>query len=126
MLLFLVVFAIILIVYNIKCIKQIIRYYSGIGTSYCYFEAKQHCNDSILIYYHLGEFYDLSTPSIDSLQKSYGFFGEYPNEDVAYYIIDLYNTIIFKEVKQRVGENKWKEYELKEDSIYKSTAERYK
>ena len=124
--LFLLIIVITLIVINFKLVKKVFSYYSGIGTPYCYFEAKKHCNDTLLVYYYQGEFFDLSTPAIDSLQRCYGFSGEYPNEVVAHYIIDFYNSIVFQEIKHRVGENKWKEYKFREDSICKSVVERYK
>jgi hypothetical protein len=94
------------------------RYFTGIGTPYSYFQAQKAKHDSILVFYEQ----DLADPvyiiNIDSLNLKYGFKDEFGGLKVSYSVMELYNSIIRKELMRRLGKNGWDEYQSKLDSLY--------
>jgi len=100
-------------------IKHGFTYYTGIGTKYSYLEAKEASNDSILTIYLQNLYEYILIPEQDSLDLKYGFRTMYVEDNVSISVIMLYNAVIKKELKRRLGP-KWDEYLFKLDSLYKS------
>jgi hypothetical protein len=99
-------------------VKDGFRYFTGIGTSCSYFQAQKAKNDSILVMYDSTLPYSIHyTGKFDSLQLAYGFKWEYGGEKVSDPVMNLYNSVIKKELLCRLGKDKWNEYCFKADSI---------
>lgn len=94
-------------------------YYTGIGTEYSYFKAKKSLNDSILTIYRQNLYEYILIPEQDSLDNNYGFRTMFVKDNVSISVIMLYNSVIKKELKRRLG-SKWNEYLFKLDSLQKS------
>ena len=114
----LLIIVLILIVYFGFVLKGV-SILTGIGTPYSYFEAKKAIKKETLIFYEQ-ELVHPFPPYInyDSLQLLYGFKWEYGGTEVSYSVIKLYNSIIEKELRRRLGK-RWDEYQSKVDSISK-------
>jgi hypothetical protein len=93
---------------------------TGIGTPYSYFEAQKATKNRTLIFYEQ-ELINPLSPYInyDSLQRLYGFKWEYGGTEVSYSVIKLYNSIIEKELRHRLGK-RWDEYQQKINSLSKT------
>jgi hypothetical protein len=93
------------------------RYFTGLGTPYSFFQAQKAKHDSILIFYEQDLVYPLYVEGGDSLKLEYGFKYEYSELEVSYSVMDLYNSVIRKELMRRLGESGWNEYLSKMDSL---------
>ena len=89
---------------------------TGLGTPYSYFEAHKAKQDSILTFYSQVLDYSFINGNFDSLQLIYGFRWVYGGTQVSSEVIELYNSVIEKELHRRLG-IRWNEYLLKVDSI---------
>ncbi|MDR0811922.1 MAG: hypothetical protein LBN23_06610 [Paludibacter sp.] len=98
-------------------VKDGFRYFTGIGTPYSYFQAQKAKNDSILIVYMQNLEYYVCYVNYDSLRLQYGFKEEFGGLEVSSSILHLYNSVIYKEIECRLGEDKLKEYGFKLDSL---------
>ena len=101
-----------------------IRFYTGIGTSYNFFNATKNKNKEILIFYFGGGGFPFVYVNLDSIQKKYGFKYERTRENVNFKILDYYNNIIQKELIRRIGIVGWNNYQKKQDSIYRAEAKK--
>jgi hypothetical protein len=108
-----------LIIVYLGLIKKGVRYFTGIGTPYSYFQAQKAKNDSILILYIQEIEHPMAIINDDSLKLHYGFKEEFGGLEVFSSVLDLYNSIIHKELLRRLGKDKWKEYCIKLDSLQK-------
>jgi hypothetical protein len=107
-----------LIIIYLGLIKNGFRYFTGIGTPYSYFQAQKAKNDSILILYIQEIEHPMVIINDDSLKLHYGFKEEFGGLEVFSSVLDLYNSVIHKELLRRLGKDKWKEYRTKLDSLY--------
>ena len=107
--------AIILIVY-IGIIRNGFTILIGLGTPYSYFEAQKTKHDSILIFYTPVLDHPIPYINYDSLCLKYKFRWVYGGAEVPSSVIQLYNSVIEKELHRRLGK-RWNEYLFKVDSI---------
>ncbi len=110
---------VLLIVYYFGFVRKGLCYYTGIGTSYSYFQAQEAKHDSILVLYRQELISRMCYINDDSLRLQYGFAWKFGGIEVSYSVIQLYNSVIEKELLRRLGEDKWNEYLFKLDSMEK-------
>ena len=106
--------------------KKGIVYFTGLTTSYSYFQARSDRNKIPLTFYEQTLPYYIAPINSDSLQNCYGFRVEYGGLEVSYYVLKFYNSVIQDELIRRIGEKKWKEYQYKSDSLSDSAFARFK
>ncbi len=97
-------------------IRDGFRYFTGIGTPYSYFQAQKAKHDSVLVIYEHALIHPIGCANCDSLRLAYGFKTEHCNGYVSDPVLNLYNSVIEKELIHRLGK-RWDEYLFKVDSI---------
>jgi len=96
----------------------IFSYFTGLGTPYSYFQAKKNTKYGLLILYEQGlDGTIVNYINSDSIRLLYGFKYVHGGNEVSSSVIDLYNSVIEKEIHLRLGDTKWNEYLFKIDSI---------
>jgi hypothetical protein len=98
-------------------IKKGFVYFTGISTPYSYFQARNDRNNKTLTFYEQDLIQSVAYINLDSIQLHYGFKTEFGGWDVSYSVMKLYNSVIFDELMQRLGEKKWNECQWKVDSL---------
>lgn len=106
------------VVIYLGIIRSGFSYYTGIGTPYNYFAARKATHDGLLVMYSFSHD-ELYVGNIDSLEKLYGFTVKTCYSNISPYVLNMYNTIIKKEIHKRIGKVKWEEYIQKRDSLQK-------
>lgn len=92
-------------------------YFTGISTPYSYFQARHDRNYKTLTFYEQDLIQSVAYINMDSIQYHYGFQTEFGGWEVSYSVMKLYNSVIFDELMQRIGEKKWNEYQWIVDSL---------
>lgn len=98
-------------------IKKGFVYFTGISTPYSYFQARHERKNKSLTFFEQDLIHSTVYINMDSIQQQYGFKTEFGGLEVSYSVMKLYNSVIFGELMQRLGEKKWNEYEWKVDSL---------
>jgi hypothetical protein len=114
------IISILFIVIYYGVVRGGISYFTGFGTEYNYFKAKQATHDSILIFYSDCLERTICTFNIDSLALTYGFKTVYIGAKVSPFVLESYNQIIQDELCRRLGK-RMTEYYAKVDSMNKKS-----
>jgi hypothetical protein len=106
-------------------IKKGFAYFTGISTPYSYFQARHDRSNKTLTFYEQDLIQSVAYIYMDSIQHHYGFQTEFGGWEVSYSVMKLYNSVILDELKHRIGENKWNEYQFKVDSLSKAALRKF-